>query len=101
MNKAEEFRLKTQQHINELGIAVEEFCNEMLLKFEENEVAAGLYQGSFTVNDVPDNLCPHIETLIVPAFEERGFYVYGVDNTTLFGGKYRIYYVNWRGEKGE
>ena len=101
MNKAEEFRLKTQQHIDELSIAAEEFCNEMLLKFEENEVAAGLYQGYFTASDVPDNLCPHIETLVVPFFEEKGFYVYGVDNTTLFGGQYRTYYVNWRGEKNE
>ena len=73
MNKAEEFRLKTQQHIDELSVAVEEFCNEMLLKFEENEVVAGLYQGSFTVNDVPDNLCPHIETLIVPTLKKEDF----------------------------
>ena len=99
MNKAEEFRLKTQQHLNELNIAAEEFCNEMLLNFEEHEVAAGLYESSFAAEDVPDNLRPHIETLVVSAFKEKGFRVYGVDNTTLFGGKYRIYHVNWRGEE--
>ena len=49
MNKAEEFRLKTQQHLDELNIAAEEFCNEMLLKFEEDEVAAGLYESSFAI----------------------------------------------------
>ena len=101
MNKAEEFRLKTQQHLDELDIAAEEFCNEMLLNFEEHEVAAGLYQGYFTASDAPDSLRPHIETLVVPFFEEKGFYVYGVDSTTLFGGKCRTYYVNWRGEKEE
>lgn len=101
MNKAEEFRLKTQQHIDELGIAAEEFCNEMLLKFEKDEVAAGLYESSFAAEDVPNNLRPHIETLVVSAFKEKGFHVYGVDNTTLFGGKYRVYHVNWRGEENE
>ena len=101
MNKAEEFRLKTQQHLDELNIAAEEFCNEMLLNFEENEVAAGLYESSFDIEDVPINLRQHIETLIVPAFKEKGFRIYGVDNITLFGGKYRVYHVNWRGEENE
>lgn len=99
MNKAEEFRLKTQQHLDELGIAAEEFCNEMLLNFEEHEVAAGLYESSFTAEDVPNILRQHIENLIAPIFKEKGFYVYGVDTTTLFGGKYRVYHVNWRGEE--
>lgn len=61
MNKAEEFRLKTQQHLNELNIAAEEFCNEMLLNFEEHEVAAGLYESSFAAEDVPSNLRPHFK----------------------------------------
>ena len=101
MNKAEEFRLKTQQHLDELNIAAEEFCNEMLLNFEEHEVTAGLYESSFAAEDVPSNLRPHIETLVVSAFKEKGFRVYGVDNTTLFGGKYRVYYINWKGEENE
>ena len=99
MNKAEEFRLKTQQCLDELSIAAEEFCNEMLLKFEENEVAAGLYESSFTADDVPDNLRPHIKTLVVSSFKEKGFHVYEVDNIPLFGGKYRVYRVNWKGEE--
>lgn len=99
MSKAVEFRLKTQQHLDELGIAAEEFCNEMLLEFEENEVAAGLYESSFTAEDVPNILRRHIENLIVPIFKEKGFRVYGVDNTTLFGGKYRVYHVSWKGEE--
>ena len=101
MNKAEEFRLKTQQYLDELSVAAEEFCNEILLKFEEDEVAAGLYEGSFTAEDVPNILRRHIENLIVPIFKEKGFRVYGVDNTTLFGGRYRVYYVNWKGEEEE
>lgn len=101
MNKAEEFRMKTAMHLAGLSVAAEEFCNEMLLKFEEDEVAVGLYESSFAAEDVPNNLRPHIEKLIVPIFKEKGFHVYGVDNTTLFGGKYRVYYVNWRGEENE
>lgn len=101
MNKAEEFRMKTAMYLAELNIAAEEFCNEMLLKFEKDEVAAGLYESSFVAEDVPNNLRPHIEKLIVPIFKEKGFHVYGVDNTTLFGGKYRVYHVNWRGEENE
>ena len=99
MNKAEEFRMKTAMYLTELNIAAEEFCNEMLLTFEEHEIKMGLYEGSFTSDDVPNNLRPHIEKLIIPIFKEKGFHVYGVDNTTLFGGKYRVYYVNWRGEE--
>lgn len=99
MNKAEEFRMKTAMYLAELSIAAEEFCNEMLLTFEEHEIKMGLYESSFTADDVPNNLRPHIENLIVPIFKEKGFRVYGVDNTTLFGGKYRVYYVNWRGEE--
>lgn len=101
MNKAEEFRMKTAMYLVDLSVAAEEFCNEMLLTFEEHEVKMGLYESSFTADDVPDNLRPHIEKLIVPIFKEKGFYVYGVDNTTLFGGKYRVYHVNWRGEENE
>lgn len=99
MNKAEEFRMKTAMHLADLSVAAEEFCNEMLLKFEEDEVAAGLYESSFAAEDVPSNLRPHIETLVVSSFKEKGFRVYEVDNITLFGGKYRVYRVNWRGEE--
>lgn len=101
MNKAEEFRVKTAMCLAELNIAAEEFCNEMLLKFEKNEVAAGLYESSFVVGDVPNNLRPHIENLIVPIFKEKGFYVYAIDNTAAFGGKYRVYYVNWEKKREE
>lgn len=74
MNKAEEFRLKTQQCLDKLSIAAEEFCNEMLLKFEENEVAAGLYESSFTADDVPDNLRPHFKGDLMIYFKKGEYY---------------------------
>lgn len=74
MNKAEEFRMKTAMYLAELNIAAEEFCNEMLLKFEENEVAAGLYESSFVAEDVPNNLRPHFKGDLMICFKKGEYY---------------------------
>ena len=102
MNKAQEMYRRTLHGKETVRASAEEFYNEILLDIGDR-ADKGFFNHYFEKNETPDFLRPHIESEVIPIFEENGFHITELKSYGLFGNEQINYEVNWyqTGEKHE
>lgn len=67
MSKAQEMRQKTIDARENLSVSAQECYSELLCK-ALREAEHGFFKFIFTINDIPEELQPFLEDLIIPLF---------------------------------
>lgn len=94
MNKAQEMYRRTLHGKETVRASAKEFYNEILLDIGDR-ADKGFFNYCFEKNRALDFLRPHIESEVIPIFEENGFHITELRSYGLFGNEQINYEVNW------